>query len=99
MVFLNFLKKIAKSAVYNFIEDLENSEDRIIYKIKKNVIDLQRRFILNVFSSLILLASLIFISIALVFLLVEYFSLTKTLAFGIIGLILLFLGIIIKLRR
>jgi len=99
MVFLNFLKKIAKSAVYNFIEDLENSEGRIIYKIKKNVIDLQRRFILNVFSSLILLASLIFISIALVFLLVEYFSLTKTLAFGIIGLILLFLGIIIKLRR
>jgi len=99
MGFLNFLERIAKNAMSKFIEEIENSEDKIIYKIKKSIIELQRKFILNLFSSLIILVSLIFIAISLVFLLIEYFLLTKTLAFGIIGLILLFLGIIIKLRR
>ncbi|MFA4953587.1 MAG: hypothetical protein WC584_05165 [Candidatus Pacearchaeota archaeon] len=99
MVFLDFLEKIAKNAMYKFVEGIENGEDRIIYKIKKSVIDLQKRFILNMLGSLIILVSLIFISLSLVFLLIEYFLLTKTLALGIIGLILLILGIIIKLRR
>ncbi len=99
MVFLNFLERIAKNVMYKFIERIENSEDKILYKIKKSIIDLQRRFILNILGSLIILVSLIFISLSLVFLLIEYFLLTKALALGIVGLILLLLGIIIKLRR
>lgn len=99
MVFLNFLEKITKNLIYKIMEGIENSEDRIIYKIKKSIIDIQRRFILNVFSSLVILISLTFLSIALVFLLLEYLALTKTLAFGIVGLMLLFFGIIIKLMR
>ena len=96
---MDFLEKIAKGAMYKLMEGIENSEDRIIYKIKENILELQRRFILNVFSSLVILASLIFLSIAGVFLLVEYLALTKTLAFGIGGLILLLLGVIIKSMR
>ena len=99
MVFLNFLEKIAKNVMYTVMEGIENNEDKIIYKIKKSIIELQRRFILNIFGSLVILVSLIFIAIAFVFFLIEYLLLAKTIAFGIIGVILLFVGIIIKLMR
>jgi len=66
---------------------------RIAFEIRKT----QRRFIKFLISFFIMALALIFLAVGVVYMSVEYFAFTKTLAFLTIGIVLLFIGIIIKL--
>jgi hypothetical protein len=88
-----YLARKAKEFMVNSLSGMENEfKKEISYKIKAY----KRKMVKDLIALFILLIALAFIAIALVFLLTEYLDLTKTLAFGIIGIILVLVGLIIK---
>ncbi len=85
------IEKSLKSAV----KDVEKDFMREI-SIRAN--HFKRRFIKELICLTILLISLIFLAFAILFLLIEYLDLSKTISFAIMGIVLLIIGLIDKFR-
>lgn len=59
----------------------------------------KRKIVKDLVSIAILLVSIVFLALAVIFSMIEYLGLSKTLSFGIIGIVLLLIGIILKIRE
>jgi hypothetical protein len=93
MKILNYISDEIRHLFKTLIKDIEKDFyrylDRILYNYKKKILR-------EIISTIIIFTSIIFILISLVFLFIEYFHLSKTISFGLIGLLLLLLSLIIK---
>jgi hypothetical protein len=94
MGIMDYLKDSAgnflKTAVYDQGHEL-------IYKAKLELWRFQKRLIKSMISVFILLLAFSVLAMAGVFSLIEYAQFSKTLAFLIIGAVLLIIGIIVKI--
>jgi len=91
---MHYIRKILAKGIKQAAHSMEGEMTRrIAFEIRKT----QRRFIKFLISFFIMALALIFLAIGVVYMSVEYFAFTKTLAFLTIGIGLLFIGIIIKL--
>lgn len=94
MGILDSIKEAFYESIRTFSRNMEKEFSRAflqrIYEIKKQII----KDLLAVFIILIAIALL---SASAVFFLIEYLHLTKTISLLIIGIIVLFIGIVVKL--
>jgi hypothetical protein len=93
MGLMDYVKEGITSGVREVGRRIESEVNHVLYK---NYYRFKRRLFKDITSLFIMLIALIFISISIVYLLIEYLALSKTLAFGIIGIVLLLIGIVIK---
>ncbi|MBS3075363.1 hypothetical protein J4429_02795 [Candidatus Pacearchaeota archaeon] len=96
MSVINYIKDILKQGFRDLVrdvgEDINEVVSRRLNRFKKQIF---REFIGLSF----ILMAIGFLSIALIFFLVEYLGFDKTLSFLIIGVIILIIGILIKLIK
>lgn len=88
-----------KESIGNAFRDMAskpNVFDKMIYRAKMELWAAEKRFMRNLMALFIMLLSFGALALAAVFFLIEYLALTKTLAFLIIGIILLVAAIIVK---
>jgi len=93
---LDIIKESITLGIKDFIKNIEKEFSHLfmrrIYQIKKQIM----RELMAVF---IIIISVGFLAISGVFFLIEYIHLNKTLSFLIIGIIVLFIGILIKIAN
>jgi len=82
----NFLKKM-----------MVNQGQEIFYRAKIEMWRFQRRLIKGMIAVLVLLLAFVALVFAVIFYLIDYVSLGRTLAFLIVGIVLLILGVILKI--
>lgn len=94
---MGILESIAESA-RNFIKNsVFNQGQEMIYRARLEMWRFQKRLIKGIISAAILLMALVVLALALVFCIIDYLNLGRTLAFLIVGVILLIVGIILKI--
>ncbi len=96
MGILDFLEKQVKKGAYNLVRDVGNE---ITHKINVEASRIQRRMVKELSSLVILLTAVVFLAIAAIYFFIEYLSLNKTVSFLIVGIVLLFVGIIIRIIK
>jgi len=89
-----YLAKKGKEFLLNSLSGMENDFKK---EVSYRIASYKRKMVKDFIALFILLIALVFLAFASVFLLTEYLSLTKTLAFVIIGIILVLVGLIIKI--
>ena len=94
MGLLKFLKPIWSSLVDSANENIGKE---IIYRARAEANIIQRKLVKSIISTFILLLSFVFLAISALFFLIDYAHVVKSLAFLIIGIIILVAGIIAKL--
>jgi hypothetical protein len=94
MAFADFIKGAAE----NFLKkSLFSGGNEIIYRARLEMRRFQRKMIKTLVSVFILLLAFASLALAGVFYLTEYAHLTRTLAFLILGIVLLLIGVILKI--
>lgn len=88
--------------ILGFIKDSMNKglreiDEKILYRIRLEMWRFERKIIKSIMAAFILLLSFAVLALSASFFLIEYIHLTKTLAFLIIGIILLIIGVILKI--
>lgn len=96
MGFLDYLRNQIRNGASELVKDVRQE---ISHKINLEISKIQQRIMRELSSLAILLIGIIFLSIAVVYFFIEYLLLTKTISFLIVGVILLFIGIIIRLIK
>ena len=96
MALLDLIKEKVKRTTVELLDEIKKEA---AHKIRMEIAGIKRQMFREFTSLTILLASIIFLSIAAVYLFIEYFMLSKTLAFLIVGIILLLIGIIIRITK
>lgn len=91
---MRFLQDLIMKGVRNLTHDMQTQiTRRVAYEVRR----IQRRIITTGISLFLLALACVFIAAGTVYLGVEYLALTKTLAFLIVGVLLLVIGVVIKL--
>jgi polyferredoxin len=93
----NFIKEILRDAYGQMTHEAQKWPERLIHKMNVELWKIERRFMKSLASLLILFLAIISFALTAIFFMREYLQLTFTLAFLIIGIILLIIGIILKL--
>ena len=94
------IKELIKRKIKNSTRKVFKEIGREVnYEINHKLNIYKRKIIKEFISILALSAGMIFIGISIIFFMIEYLSLTKTLAFGIVGIVALFIGLLIKAAR
>ena len=83
----------------NFNKALHNIEREVLYKIESGAHRIVKKAVRTLMSAVIVLFAIMFLALSAVFLFIEYFGLTKTISFLIVGVIILFVALIIKITR
>jgi len=96
MALLDFIRKKVKKGTAEILEEIRKE---VSHKINLEIAYMQRRIVRELISITVLLASIIFLVISAAYFLIEYFMLSKTLAFLIVGIILLLVGIILRIIK
>ena len=92
----DYIKEIFGFSLKKISEDIqENITKTIDFQLRI----IQRNITKHIISISIMILSLMFLAISVVFLFIEYFNLTKTISFLIVGIILLFAGLIVRLLK
>lgn len=94
---MGILDIIAESAGKFIKNSVFNQGQEMIYRARLEMWRFQKRLIKGIISTVILLMALIVLALALVFCMIDYLNLGRTLAFLIVGVILLGIGIILKI--
>lgn len=95
MEILDYIKEFAKTGVLNFFKGIEKEITKMVLKRLKRF----ERYLMRQFVSIsLILIAIVFLGISLCFLLIEYFNVSKTIAFAAIGIVILLTGIILKIR-
>ncbi|MEK6819076.1 MAG: hypothetical protein AABY10_04045 [Nanoarchaeota archaeon] len=96
MSLADYIKDIFSLSLGKVSRDIQESITKTvtsqIHIIQKNVI---KQFI----GLAVIILALIFLAISVVFLFIEYLNLSKTISFLIVGIILLFAGLIVRLLK
>lgn len=83
----------------NISRTLENIENEAVHRLNVMTGRVVNRVIREIVSIFLILFAVALLSIACVFLFIEYFALTKTVSFLIVGIIVLFFALIIKMMK
>ena len=83
----------------NFSRTLRSIENEVMYRIDVATQKVVNRVAREMVSVFLILFSVAFLALASVFLLIEYFTLTKTISFLIVGVIILFFALIIRMMK
>lgn len=95
MEFIETIKDIAKKGVAGLFRGVEKEITKaIMVRLKRFEKYIIRQFI----AIALVLISIAFLGISLTFLLIEYFNISRPIAFASIGIILLIIGIILKIK-
>ena len=94
MGMLDFLKEMLFRTFQN---SLKRIEKEFLQAILMRINEIKRKIIKEIVAVLIMLFGFVLLVISALFFLIEYIHLTKTISFLIIGIIVLFIGIIIKI--
>ena len=92
----DYIKEIFGFSLKKISEDIQ---ENITKTIDFHLRIIQRNITKHIISISIMILSLMFLAISVVFLFIEYFNLTKTISFLIVGIILLFAGLIVRLLK
>ena len=79
--------------------NLRSIENEVMYQINIATQKIVHRIVREMVSVFLLLFAVAFLAFAFVFLFIEYFALTKTISFLIVGVIILFFALIIRMRK
>lgn len=94
------LKSFLGDAAQNLLRNAwQGAETRIAEEIAYRTAKYKRKLIKDISSMAIIFLSIIFLAVAFTYLFIEYLSLSVTLSFLITGILLLFIGLIIKVMR
>jgi hypothetical protein len=94
MGLLDFVGESAGQFIKNKLFD---SGQEMIYRAKLEMWRFQKRLIKGIMAAFILLMSFAVLALTLIFFLIDYTGMGRTLAFLIVGILLLIIGIILKL--
>lgn len=94
MGILDTIKESLMMGIKDFIKNIEYEITRLM-QLKFNYF--KKQLFKEMTALILILTGLIFLSIALTFLFIEYFQLSKTISFTIIGIIILIIGILFKI--
>jgi hypothetical protein len=83
----------------SFSNTLKNIEDEAMYRINAVTQKVVHRIVREMISVLLILLAVTFLALASVFLFIEYFALTKTISFLIVGAVILFFALILKMIK
>jgi len=92
----DYLKEFVKAS---FSRVLDGVQSEISGRIRESLVRFEQRIIRKMMAVLVIFAAVVFLALAFIFMFVEYFALSKTLAFFFIGVITLLIGIILNLKR
>ncbi|MBR9704809.1 hypothetical protein GOV12_05330 [Candidatus Pacearchaeota archaeon] len=95
MEFIESLKDVAKKGFLGMFKGIEKEITRTVLKRMKRF---EKYFIKQFTSITLILIAIVFLGISLAFLLIEFFEISKSIAFAAIGIIILLVGIILKLK-
>lgn len=93
----NFIKESIGNAFRSMADRVPDFGEQIIHRAKLEAWKLEKKFMKNLASLLILMMSFAAFALSATFFFIEYINLTKTLSLLIIGIILLIIGIILKI--
>lgn len=94
MGFFDFIGETAGHFIKNKLFD---SGQELIYRAKLEMWRFQKKLIKGIMAAFILLLAIAVLAIAVVFFLMDYAGIGRTLAFLIVGIVLLFIGVILKI--
>jgi hypothetical protein len=96
---MGILKELIVGKIENSIKDiLQNTEKEISRGIAIKMRRFKRNLIKEMIGIFILLVALIFLALAVLYLLVEFAGLNKTMSFAVIGIILLVIALLFRIR-
>jgi len=83
----------------NFSRTLRSIENEVMHRIDVATQRVVNRVVREMVSVFLILFAVAFLALACVFLLIEYFALTKTISFLIVGVIILFFALVIRMMK
>jgi hypothetical protein len=96
MSVINYVKDVLREGLRDLVRDVGDDVNAVI---SRRLNQIKREIIKDIFGLLIIIIGIGLLSIGSIFFLIESMGLSRTLSFLIIGIIVLFIGIIIKLIR
>lgn len=89
-----FIKRKLRESIEGAVSDIKNEVyDNVSYRVRRY----KRKIIKDFVSIILLLVAIIFLAVAVVYALIEYGGLTNTLAFGVLGIVILIVALILKI--
>jgi hypothetical protein len=96
MGIIDYVKEALLAGFKELVKDIERDISRQI-SFRLDVI--RRRIMREIMGVFFILLAIAFLGIALIFFFIEYLGLGKTISFLIVGMIVLFIGLIIKIIK
>lgn len=96
---MGILDAIKESLMQGIKDFIKNIEREFSQQLMKRIYTVKKQIMKELIAIFIILISLGLLAISSIFFLIEYIHLNKTLSFLIIGIIVLFIGILIKLTN
>ncbi|MDP3882287.1 MAG: hypothetical protein Q8Q31_05410 [Nanoarchaeota archaeon] len=92
-MFSGFIKSRIKEGLLNAVQGFKDEiSDEVSWRLRMY----KRKIIKDMVSIFLLLTALLFLSIAVIFFLIEYAGLSRTISFAIFGILILLVAIILK---
>ena len=92
----DMLKDFAEAKLYKALRRVEGD---VVHRIVGGIKATARHLVMQFFGMLVIVAAFGLFAIAGIFFCVEYLELSRTLAFLIAGIIVLFIGLLMKVQR
>lgn len=96
MSVISYIKDVLREGFRDIVRDI--GEDVNVMVLRK-LNQIRKQIIKDIFGILVIIIGVGLLGISAVFFLIEYLTLNKTLSFLIIGVVVLFIGIIIKIMK
>ena len=96
MSVIDYVKDILREGFQDLVGDIGEDVNEVI---SRRLNHLRKQIIRDIFGLLVIIIGIGLLAIGGIFFLIEYLGLNKTLSFLIIGILILFIGILIKYMR
>ena len=96
---MNIIDSITNKLTGSILRYFKNIEDELVGHLALRINNLKRKILIGIASLFILMIAFLFLSLSLIFLFIEYYHLSKTLSFAIMGLFYLFIVILIRIIK
>jgi len=96
---MGFLKDLIIGRIEDKVRStVKDVEKEVFRAINFKVNQFKRKIMKEFISVFVLIVALIFLALAILFLLIEFLGLNKTLSFAVIGIVLLIIGLILRIK-
>lgn len=94
MALLDYIKDALGLNLRGVVKDLQEDISR---SVSAKIDSIQRNIMRKFVSLFFILLAILFLAASTAFLFIEYFNLSKTISFLVLGIILMFIGLIVRL--